>query len=129
MTPAAWISLAIGLLSIVGSALGAAIAVKVAQVRSEQQLISMAAKLGDIQTKLDTHIQLDMVAHERIRGAEVLLEQTDKKLTDVDGRRHRYQTFNDEAIRDVRQLIADKLAEMHKWLTERVLERLERARP
>lgn len=118
MTPAAWISLVIGLLSIVGSALGAAIAVKVALVRNEQQLISMAAKLGEIQAKLDTHIQLDMVAHERIRGAEVLLEQTDKKLTDVDGRRHRYQAFNDEAVRDIRQLVADKMDGMHRWISE-----------
>lgn len=110
MTPAAWISLAIGLLSIVGSALGAAIAVKLAQVRSEQQLISMAAKLVEIQSRLETHIQMDSAAHERIRGAEVLLEQTEKKLTDVDGRRHRYQAFNDEAMRNMQQ-----------WWTEKVL--------
>ncbi len=98
-----------------GSGIAAWIAVRLSQVRGEQQLISVSAKLSEIQAKLDTHIQADATAHERIRGAEVLLEQTDRRLTDVDGRRHRYQTFNDEAMRD-----------MQRWITERVIEALKR---
>lgn len=71
---------------------------------------SLSNKLSSIDAKLDGHIQADNLAHERIRGAEVRIDETKEKLTDVDGRRHRYQTFNDEAMRD-----------MYKWITEKII--------
>ncbi len=76
---------------------------------------SLVTKLTAIEAKLDKHVEADVAAHERIKGAEVRLDETKEKLTEVDGRRHRYQTFNDEAIRD-----------MHRWITERVIEALKR---
>lgn len=76
---------------------------------------SLVTKLGAIEAKLDKHIDADNAAHERIRGAEVLIDETKEKLKDVDGRRHRYQTFNDEAMRD-----------MYKWINEKLIEALKR---
>jgi predicted secreted Zn-dependent protease len=85
---------------------------------------SLSSKLREIDTKLDKHIEADIEAHERIKGAEVRIEATKEQLTQVDARRHRYQVDNDEQIRDLRQVLADKMSDTHKWITERVIEAL-----
>ena len=83
---------------------------------------SLIAKLNGIEVELKAHVQADSAAHERIRGVEVLCQTTKEKLTDVDGRRHRYQTFNDEANRERERHIEHELRETHKWVTEKVIE-------
>jgi hypothetical protein len=111
----------------VGSALAAWIAVRLAQVRDEQRLLSLAAKVSEMQARLDSQVLTTAVAHERIRGAEVLVEHTDKKLTEVDGRRHRYQTFNDEAMRELSQQGHREITELHKWVSEKLVAALTEA--
>lgn len=86
-----------GLLSLVWSSLMA-------------KLSAIERKQSEIDAKLDAHIQSDTAAHERIKGAEVLLEQTGKKLDDVDARRHRFQANSQQDMNELRQ-----------WITETVI--------
>jgi outer membrane murein-binding lipoprotein Lpp len=73
----------------------------------------LGAKIDGIQASVDELDRKHDGTHERVAQVEVQVQATKEKVADVDGRRHRYQASNDDALRKLQQ-----------WITERVLERL-----
>lgn len=90
----------------------------------ETALIGLSTQVGALSSKIDTHIENDMQAHERIARLEASSDQITDRLKTVGEQQHRFHAAHGDEERNIREWASAQFTSMQRWLTEQICSNL-----